>query len=361
MQNYDKNSVQATETTKVFIGIDVHLRQWNVCVYVNGRLMKPFQQAPSAATLRAHLDRWYPGCAYYSAYEAGFCGFGPHFDLLELGIQNVVVNAADIGTKDKERARKRDSVDSAKIARELACGNLTPVFTPDLEQIGNRSLIRLRYQVVDMIVRQKIQIRHFLHYHHIEIPQEFLRSKWSKAMRAWVRSCCTDSRLGEGGFCLEEMINHLETILKLESSVSRKILLLMKTSKYAKNFELLRSVPGVGPKTASALLLELGDMSTFHHVDHLCSYLGLVPDARASDNRDTGSKLTRRCHHQLRKCIIECAQRAVGTDLAMSSLHVKYCKSMPHNKSIIKIANKLVKCIKFVLKNQKKYEAIKAR
>ncbi len=59
----------------IYIGIDVHLKSWNVCVYVGGLKIKPFSQTPSAAVLKSHLETNYPGGTYYSAYESGFCGF----------------------------------------------------------------------------------------------------------------------------------------------------------------------------------------------------------------------------------------------------------------------------------------------
>ena len=39
----------------IYIGIDVHLKSWNVCVYVGGLKIKPFSQTPSAAVLKSHL------------------------------------------------------------------------------------------------------------------------------------------------------------------------------------------------------------------------------------------------------------------------------------------------------------------
>ncbi|MGN1387888.1 MAG: transposase [Bacillus sp. (in: firmicutes)] len=157
MQTYKKFSNQTT----VFIGIDVHLNHWNVCIKYDGRINKPFQQPPSASVLARYLKHVYPGMTYYSAYESGFCGFGPHYDLLNEGINNIVFNAADIASKGKEKSRKTDSVDARKIVRELSIGELTPVYTPSWEKICTRSLSRLRRVTVNSVKRLKIQMRHF--------------------------------------------------------------------------------------------------------------------------------------------------------------------------------------------------------
>ena len=79
---------------------------------------------PSAARLYEHLCRNYPEGSYHSAYEAGFCGFTPHYELTALGIDNIVFNPADINDSQKERVRKCDIVDCSKICRNLEQGNL---------------------------------------------------------------------------------------------------------------------------------------------------------------------------------------------------------------------------------------------
>jgi hypothetical protein len=48
----------------------------------------------------------FPGGTYYSAYEAGFCGYGIHRELNDLGIKNIVINAEDIPTSQKDQIHK---------------------------------------------------------------------------------------------------------------------------------------------------------------------------------------------------------------------------------------------------------------
>ena len=95
-------------------------------------------------------------------YEAGFAGFMPHYRLLELGIQSMVVNPADVPTTGKEEAQKNDSRDSKKIARSLKNGELTPIYIPSLETLADRSLVRLRKTIARDLARTKTQIKSFL-------------------------------------------------------------------------------------------------------------------------------------------------------------------------------------------------------
>lgn len=69
-----------------------------------------FSQNPDPALLKKHMDKNYPGAKIKVVYEAGFCGFGIQRSFQELGVEWIVVNAADIPTTDKERKRKDDKI-----------------------------------------------------------------------------------------------------------------------------------------------------------------------------------------------------------------------------------------------------------
>src|SRR5580704_17077670 len=88
---------------KFFIGLDVHKKSWTVTTRSMGTLLSRFTQPPSVETLVTHLKKNYAGGKFYSAYEAGFCGTDMHEQLCKLGVNNIIVHAADIPTTDKER------------------------------------------------------------------------------------------------------------------------------------------------------------------------------------------------------------------------------------------------------------------
>ncbi|MCK4992726.1 MAG: transposase, partial [Bacteroidales bacterium] len=86
---------------------------------VQGIPCKTFSQNPDADILKQNLSKNYPNRNCHSAYEAGFCGFSPHRELINQGIDNIVINPADVPTSDKERKQKEDRRDSRKITRSL--------------------------------------------------------------------------------------------------------------------------------------------------------------------------------------------------------------------------------------------------
>jgi transposase len=105
---------------------------------------KTFTQPPDPKTLYNYLQNMFPGSTYYSAYEAGFCGYAIHRELNDLGIKNIVINAADIPASQKDQLQKQDPIDSRKIAKALEIGILRAIhiFDRDMEEL--RSLNRTR-------------------------------------------------------------------------------------------------------------------------------------------------------------------------------------------------------------------------
>lgn len=79
------------EGQNIYIGIDVHLKSWTVTILTETMPHKTFTQPPQAQILSAYLNEHFPNADYYSAYEAGFCGFSAHYHLQECGINNIVI------------------------------------------------------------------------------------------------------------------------------------------------------------------------------------------------------------------------------------------------------------------------------
>jgi transposase len=67
--------------------------------------------------------------------------------------------------------------------------------------------------------------------------------------------------------------------------------------------EVLTSMPGVGARTAVALLLTLGDGSTFATAGHLAAYAGLAPVTRQSGRTIRGERQPRRGNRALKSAL----------------------------------------------------------
>jgi hypothetical protein len=172
----------------IYIGLDTHLKSWKTTIRVGDTFFKTFSQDPNAVILSKYLEKNFPGANYFSAYEASFSGFKAHRELTKLGIQNIVVNPADIPTTDKDRKQKEDSRDSRKIAEHLSSSTLQGIYVPSIENEGDRSLLRFRRVLTKEIGRNKNRVKSFLYYHGINIPLEFSnKTYWSKRFTVWLQ------------------------------------------------------------------------------------------------------------------------------------------------------------------------------
>ena len=91
---------------RFYVGIDVHKKSWSVTIRSLNIQLEHFSQPPSVEVLINHLYKKYPGGEYYSGYEAGFSGTGIHEQLCSVRIHNIIVNAADIPSTDKQNKNK---------------------------------------------------------------------------------------------------------------------------------------------------------------------------------------------------------------------------------------------------------------
>lgn len=340
----------------IYSGIDAHLKSWRISIMVNGIICKTFSQDPKAKILGNYLKANYPGGNYYSAYEAGFCGFAPHRDLQKHGIKNIVVNPADIPTTDKEKKQKDDSRDSKKIVRSLHNNELEAIYIPSMNIEGLRSLVRYRKTLVKEINRYKYRTKSFLYYNGIKLPVEIESGSkhWSKRYLTWLKSLKFET--AHSKMTLDSMIetvSHLRTKL-LE--ITRQLRYLEKQGEYSGTISLLRTVPGIALIMSMTIITELENIERFGTLDKLCSYVGLVPRTNSSGDNEKVGKITPRSNRQLRSMLIESAWIAIRHDPALMMRYGELCQRMEPHKAIIVIAKKLLSRIRHVLKNNEPYE-----
>ena len=117
-----------------FVGIDVHKKNWSITIRCLGLKLENFKMDPVPEQLAVHLNKKYPEGSFNSVYEAAFSGFWIHHRLIKLGINNIVVNPADVPTTNKEKSNKNDIVDSRKLAKELENGTLNAIHIQSIEE-----------------------------------------------------------------------------------------------------------------------------------------------------------------------------------------------------------------------------------
>ena len=337
----------------IYIGLDVHKKSWSVSISTKHGQYKSFSQPPETDKLVHYLKHHFPGASYYSTYEAGFCGFWIHEQLKKGGIDCLVVNPADVPTKNKERKRRRDQIDCRKLSRSLRNGDLEGIYVPPRGKLEDRSLIRARLSMTRKQTRCKNQIKGMLFFYGVVIPEQQEMGHWSRRFIRWIEEIRMERASGDIALQIHlEELGHLRQII---AKLNRAILVLSRTEEYRPWVLLLKTVPGISTLTAMILLTELGPITRFPSIDELTCYVGLIPDTEASAEKEHVGGITQRSHSQLRWVLIEASWRAVQKDPALMMAFDQYCKRMKKTKAIVKIARKLLNRIRYVLKNQSEY------
>jgi len=347
-----QNSIGFNEQ-KFYIGMDVHKKSWAITIRSMGIQIAHFTQPPSPEALSGHLKKNYPGGLYYSAYEAGFCGTGIHEQLCALGINNIIIHAADIPTTDKQKKNKTDVHDSRCIAENLEKDNLQGIHVLTREQQELRSLFRLREGKVIDVTRANNRLKSYLFYYGIQLPAEVSKSEYlgNRAL-AWLSNL--ELAVEAGTISLKYYVEALQyqrqQLYQLTKQLRQQV-----QSCHAKTYECLLTVPGIGAVTAMGLLAEIGDFNRFTDPDEYCSFIGLTPWEDSSGDTIKTLGMQPRCNRHLRPLLIEASWTAVKKD---RNLFAYYSKHAVKNskKAIVKVARKLALIAKGVAQKQQPYD-----
>jgi transposase len=300
-----------------YIGIDTHLKSWRVTIRNCSIELKTFSMNPSADELYRYLINHYPGGIFFIVYEAGFCGFWPQRRFSELGLNSIVVNPADVPSSNKDRVNKSDPIDSRKLARELENGSLKSIYVPDIDSEQLRSLMRLRFRLVQNQTRLKNRIKMLLYNYGIIIPKEHTtNSRWSGYFIHWLKSVKLSSSAGE--FTLENLLMQLEQVRDHLKNVLKQLREESQSENISTFISSLTSVPGIAFITAMSLYTEIIDIRRFKRFDELCSFVGLVPSTYSTGETEYSRGISFRHNKFLRPLLIEAAWTAVKKDPALT-------------------------------------------
>lgn len=341
---------------KIFIGIDVHLKSWNVAVAPQVGVVKSHQQEASAKVLFDFLRKHYPDGDYQAVYESGFSGFSTYYALKGVGIDSIVINAADVPTTQYEEVMKTDRIDAAKLARSLKAGLLKGIYIRERENIDDRSVVRIRKTILKQLGGCKSRLKHLLHNNGVAMPERFAKpsTHWSRAFIKWLKEDV--KLLSSTRTSLDLLIGQVETMRKSLLEATRKMRELSRKERYAENYDLVVSIPGIGASVAMCILTEIYDISRFRNERQFASYLGLVPTSHSSGEKISHGEKTFRGNKKIGPQIVEAAWIAICRDNGLGCAYAAYKEKMTPQEAIIRIARKLSNIIFSVLKTKKKYE-----
>jgi len=332
----------------IFIGIDVHKKTYSVTAIFDGMILKRDRMAACPQKLIAYCHKFFPNACIFSAYEAGFSGFGLHRQLVGSGIHNIVVHAASIETKARDRV-KTDKRDSLKIATQLSDGRLTCIHIPSPEREATRFISRLREKLVRDKTRLAAQIKGFMNLNGLLAynDQKRVNRNWVSLLLEGLKDDSDRSfylrMIAERWVELDRRIGEVEKRLQLQANAD---------SEWER---ICRSAPGIGPVVSRILINELGDMSQFKNDRSLYSFTGLTPQEYSSGEHTRQGHISRQGRPVLRKILVQAAWRAIKEDEGLNEVFEKISEKAGKKRAIVAVARRLIGIIRACLREKREY------
>jgi transposase len=256
-----------------YIGMDVDIKKTVACVVTGpgdpGRYrtiatdveaMQAFLRSERAGGYRTQV-------VFEVRGEAGW-----FYDNLEGYADEVVVCNPAQATWIYRTSKKNDRIDARKLAVLLMMGEIPRVHMPSKSIRDWRSLILHRRVQVGQVTGVKSRIKAILRSQGCGKPAH-KGSWWKQVNREWMR------QVAQGGIemwriRLSDELAHLEMMESQVRSTTKRLDAYLAGRPGGK---LLMSIPGVGPRTAEAVLAYTDDVKRFSSSKEFCAYFGMTP------------------------------------------------------------------------------------
>ncbi len=327
------------------IGIDTHARTHAVCILAeDGQVVKEFQVKGGVDVLTRQLRAAVDG-PFRVCYEASL-GYGILYDhLAPLAAEVQVAHPTHLRAIFRSK-RKTDRVDAQKLARLLRLGEVPRVHVPAAPVREHRVTIEHRRRLVDKRTRAKNGLRAVLRSQGIDAPRG--QSLFSIKGRAWIAALPFASPLT--ALRRDQLLREVE---RLNEEIKEVTHALEGVVTEDAQVELLRTIPGVGPRTAEAFVAYVDDVERFASVRHAAAYFGLVPCLDQSAGTSRYGRITRQGPATARKLLVEAAWRSITLSPTMRAYfeRIKGGKKDRNGVAIVAVAHRLVRVMTALLKS----------
>ena len=265
--------------------------------------------------------------------------------LEDLGQELVMGDAAKIRASCVRR-QKTDARDADQLVQLLERDQFPAIWVPSPEERDLRELVLHRHKLVQMRTRIKNQLQHVA----LNEGLQKKRQLWSERGRRWLEELklppWTERRRKDLLHFLDELNGRMG---ELDQAVAT-------AAGQDARVRLLRTHPGVGPITALAFVLVVGDVSRFRRSKKLTSYLGLIPSEASSGTRRRLGAISKQGNTLVRTLLVEAGQSAARCDPELRRAYQRLCRKKQHTGiGKVMVARKLAVRLYWMLKSNQPY------
>jgi transposase len=307
-----------------YVGLDIHSKFIQVCILRQDAKVVRNEKLRQLDQL-VGLLRQIPG-PFEVCYEVS-CGYGRYFEVLStLATRVVAAHAGKLRLIYKSK-RKNDRVDAEKLAKLLILDLVPAVHVPAAQVRAWRELITFRRKLVEKRTRAKNGVRALLRSVGVAAPKK--PGVWSKRGLAWLKGL----EFSQPMHALQRdlLVQEIETM----NGQVRKVETVL--AGYAKDnvaIDQLRTIPGVGLRTAEAVVAFLDDPKRFGRAKSVGCYFGLVPCQDQSGPKNRLGHITRDGSATVRQLLTEAAWQGVRRSPTIKAFFERVQRDDPGRKRI---------------------------
>ncbi len=277
------------------------------------------------------------------------CGNSQWFiDMLErLGHEVWIGDAAQIRAS-YVRKQKTDRRDAGHILRLLIEKRFPRLWQPTAEERNLRQLLIHRHKLVEIRTRVKNGLQHLA----LNRGMQKQHSLWS------ARGMDAFKNLPFEGWSGKRRGDLLRLLAELDERVEELDTAVTQAAQTDARARLLMTQPGVGPITALAFAVTIGDVSRFATSGQVASYLGLIPCEHSSGGKQRLGAITKQGNRFMRQLLVEAVQTTNRLDEGFRRQYQARCHKKPKGVAKVAAARKLTVRLYWMLKTQTGYPEI---
>ncbi|OHB63172.1 MAG: hypothetical protein A2Y76_05935 [Planctomycetes bacterium RBG_13_60_9] len=315
--------------------MDVHYRTSTYCI------LDDTGREVACETIRGHWPKLLERLAmirkpWTICFEAT-CGYGYLYrELSRMAHRVVVAHPGQLRLIFRAK-RKNDRIDARKLAKLLYLDEVPAAYVPNQEVQNWRELIEYRRRRVDRQTTCKNALRSLLRSQGIIAP----KGLWAKKGLAWLQALAmpTPAATLKRDLLLDELGQAQRRVKTVTKELDR-------IGERHPGVLLLRTIPGVGIRTAEAAVAYLDNARRFVHSSQVGAYFGLVPCQDASAGANRLGHITKQGPATARKYLVEAAWQGVYRSPTIRAYfeRVRHGRKERRKIALVATAHYLVRC-----------------
>jgi transposase len=321
-----------------YIGFDIDSKKTMACVIQQGQKERYTTLKTDLKETQQYLQQQRQGKhAVHLTFEISGEA-GDRYDALRPYVDTLTVSNPHKMTWIYRTSKKNDRIDCRKQAVLLSIGEVPKVHMPSRPVRQWRGAIQQRRGIVNRIVSVKNRIRALLKANGLTHP-EHKGSWWKIANLQWMRQQAQDWAEATGEQLWRvHLLNLLDELKLLDGQLLHLTQYLDRYLAHHPGGTLLLSIPGVGPRTAEAILAYTDDIQRFTRSKQYGAYFGLTPKLDESGQTRRLGHISKEGPAVVRWLLVESVWRAVQKSPALKAFYERIVGGQNQRKKVAVVA-----------------------